>query len=124
MKKIFLVISIVAILAIVCSPALATSKSDLISQYKIGQFWPTSILIQDAPSEGGVPAYLCGSCDIPPGYAWIGGKFLPQPTPTPTIIPISDLGDLTGKTIFSSLLSDKQSFLDQVIRGGIFIKCC
>jgi hypothetical protein len=34
MKKIFLVISIIAILAIVCSPVLAISKADLISQYK------------------------------------------------------------------------------------------
>jgi hypothetical protein len=126
MKNLHLVFSIVIFLALVCSPAIAISKSDLISQYKIGQFWPTSIPVQDAPSEGGVPAYLCGSCDIPPGYAWIGGKLLPQPTPTPipTLVPISDLGDLTGKPIFLSVPSDKQSFLNQVNRGGMIIKCC
>jgi hypothetical protein len=39
-RKLYLVIGIVVILAIVCSPALAISKSDLISQYK-GQSSPT-----------------------------------------------------------------------------------
>jgi hypothetical protein len=40
MRKLYLVIGFVVILAIVCSPALAISKSDLISQYK-GQSSPT-----------------------------------------------------------------------------------
>ena len=43
MKPWPLLIGIVVILAIVCAPALAISKSDLISQYKAGQFWePTT----------------------------------------------------------------------------------
>jgi hypothetical protein len=40
MKKIYLAIGIVVILAFVCSPVLAISKADLISQYK-GQSSPT-----------------------------------------------------------------------------------
>ena len=39
MKPWPLLIGIVVILAMFCSPALAISKSDLIAQYKAGQFW-------------------------------------------------------------------------------------
>jgi hypothetical protein len=42
MKTWALIISIIVILAIFCSPALAISKSDLISQYKTGQFPETT----------------------------------------------------------------------------------
>jgi hypothetical protein len=38
MKKLYLVIGIVVILALVCSPVLAISKSELIAQYKTGYF--------------------------------------------------------------------------------------
>jgi hypothetical protein len=40
MKKLYLVIGIVVILALVCSPVLAMSKSDLIASYK-GSTTPT-----------------------------------------------------------------------------------
>jgi hypothetical protein len=38
MKNLYLIIGIVVILALVCSPVLAISKSELISQYKTGYF--------------------------------------------------------------------------------------
>jgi hypothetical protein len=38
MKNLYLIIGIVVILGLVCSPALAISKSELISQYKTGNF--------------------------------------------------------------------------------------
>jgi hypothetical protein len=51
MKNIRLVIGIVIILALVCSPALAISKADLISQY-MGQSSPTIL----TPNKESTPA--------------------------------------------------------------------
>jgi hypothetical protein len=41
-----------------------------------------------------VEATLCGSCDIPPGYAWIGGRLLLLPTTNPTLKTGEDLPGL------------------------------
>jgi hypothetical protein len=72
MKPWPVVISIVVILAIVCSPALAISKADLIASYK-GQSSPTILTpLYPAPSS-------------PTGFIWAYTKgSLPTNEPTPT----------------------------------------
>jgi hypothetical protein len=67
MKKIYLAIGIVVILAIVCSPALAISKSDLIASY---------------PRPGD---------DSKDGSVWIYIKGSIKPTPSPTMVSQADL---------------------------------
>jgi hypothetical protein len=92
MKNVHLVFSIVIFLALVCSPVLAISKSDLISFYK-GQSPAVPIPTPTVIPLKKVEATLCGSCDMPPGYAWIGGRLLLLPTTNPTL---KTGGDLPG----------------------------
>jgi hypothetical protein len=61
MKKLYLVIGIVVILALVCSPALAISKSDLISYYK-GQSAPAMPI--PTPTATPTPTSLTGTGTI------------------------------------------------------------
>jgi len=106
MKPWPLFIGILFILAMFCAPALAISKSDLISQYKAGQFsgpttptpTPTPTVIPttmptQAPGQGttfGTPDY---SRWLPMNYSSKypdGGSIVPDiptPDPTPTVIP-------------------------------------
>ncbi len=91
MKTWPLFVSIVIILAIVCSPALAISKADLISQYKgqsaptIPTWTPTPIPTKPTPTP--TPPTLDISPIIPASYPHIPAsyyewsKFPPEPTP-------------------------------------------
>jgi hypothetical protein len=66
MKTRGVVIVIILILALLCSPALAISKSALISQYQTGQFWtpvptptPTGQVIPfESPPTPKIPSWL------------------------------------------------------------------
>jgi hypothetical protein len=101
MKKLYLVISIVVILAIVCSPVLAISKGDLISYYKV-QSVPTIPAPTSTPTATLSPfpfgdKYPLGEVgdkypfiradtyypQIPASY-YEYSKF-PEPTPAPTM---------------------------------------
>ena len=88
MKTWHLFVSIVVILAIVCSPALAISKSELISQYKTGNFpGPTT------PTP--IPTVI--------------------PTTGPTNIPT---GAGTGALFVNSYPCDADVYLDGELKGG------
>ena len=73
MKTWPLIISIIVILAFVCSPALAIGKSDLISQYKAGYFpgpttlTPTPVLTPSTPSWYPKPTPTFPSAHVPEG---------------------------------------------------------
>jgi hypothetical protein len=101
MKKIFLVISIIAILAIVCSPVLAISKADLIASY--GQSAPTVTPPSKLP-------FLNVITDDRSQW-WQPTK--PMPTPTPTPITTSD--ELT--IWVNSTPSQAWVFIDGSCRG-------
>jgi hypothetical protein len=66
MKNLGLVIGIVMILALVCSPALAISKADLISQYK-GQSSPTipTPILTSTPTPTSTPTTITTSNPLP-----------------------------------------------------------
>jgi hypothetical protein len=82
MKKLYYVISIVVILALVCSPVLAVSKADLISQYK-GQSSPTILTPIPTPTPAPTP-YIPSYPYIPESYdEW--SKFPAPPEPTPNV---------------------------------------
>jgi hypothetical protein len=135
MKSWLLIVCIFVIFTIVCLPVLAISKADLIAYYRTTPESPahpdnnqnptitkytgpycTQSCFCKRPSDGAIVSCICGAVDTSMYYRVITTCYNLTPTPTPTIVPISDLGDLTGKPIFSSVPSDKQSFLYQVIR--------
>ena len=114
MKPWPLFIGILFILAMFCAPALAISKSDLISQYKAGQFSgpttptptptviPTTVPTQ-APSNWYYPIYYpsviehrpCEDCD-PSSMNCI--LCTPVPTQAPSIWPYPIVTDSSIKT--------------------------
>ena len=98
MKTWPLIIGILVILALLCSPVLAISKSDLISQYQkgaySGQTPPTSIPTSHTPSWYITPT---------PTPVW--GPIIPVPTPVSTPIPIpvgsiSVISDPAGALVY------------------------
>jgi hypothetical protein len=65
MKAGSLIISIIVILALVCSPALSISKSDLLSQYKIGQFPGPTTPIPNPTQTHQVPSWYIAPTPTP-----------------------------------------------------------
>jgi hypothetical protein len=129
MKPWPLLIGIVVILGIFCSPGLAViSKSDLISQYKAGQFWepvtpaptptptviPTTVPTQ-APGQGttsGTPDYSRWLTMRYRSMITDDGSYI-TPTPTPTVIPTTM--PTPAPPIWSSPVSyTKSSYLDSL----------
>ncbi len=108
MKPWPLLIGIVVILAMFCTPAIAISKSDLISQYKAGgssgSTPPTSTPTPHIPSWYITPTPA-------PGF----GPILPSPTPTPTQVPTGS--GTTGTLLVTSNPTGATVYLDGVYKG-------
>jgi len=90
MKILRLVIGIVVILAIVCSPALAISISDLFAQYQ-GHSVPTTPIPTDTPTFGAHELYppVAARTLLPSYYKWSKpfARHAPGPYPNGTIGP-------------------------------------
>jgi hypothetical protein len=87
MKKLYLVISIVVILAIVCSPAIAISKSDLIASYK-GQSSPT--ILTPIPTSTPTPTVTPPTLDINDRFRMMYGYPLVPGPPFPSLESLSE----------------------------------
>jgi hypothetical protein len=94
MKTWTVIIGIVVILAIVCSPALAISKADLIASYK-GQSAPTIPIVVPIPvptqapgqiTTFGTPLSMPASYPCIPASYYKYSKFSAPPEPTPAPI--------------------------------------
>jgi hypothetical protein len=120
-----LLIGIIVILAIVSSPVLAISKSDLISYYK-GQSAPS----QDKPNNSDTfspiivwpttptPTPLLPSWFVPSPLPWKNDSPSVKPTIIPTTTPTqSPLGTGTGTLLVTSTPTGAPVYLDGVYKG-------
>jgi hypothetical protein len=105
MKTLSLISVIIVILALVCSPVLAISKTDLISQYK-GQSSPT--ILPPIPTPSHIPSWY-----ITPTPTPVWGPVIPFPTPAPTQVPT---GSGTG-TLLVTPGFGARVYLDGELKG-------
>ncbi len=77
MKKLYLVIGIVVILALVCSSTIAVSKSDLIAQYK-GQSSPTILTPNPTPTVTPPTLDIYDRFRRTTGNTWVPGPPYPS----------------------------------------------
>jgi len=133
MKTLRLIFGIVVILALVCSPALAITKSEIITSYQD----------LNIPAKGFVPVRTCGNCSPPPTsimlqadliasyrdqnpkpyvYSYDNGTYISRTTGE-----VEDYNHDLAKSLESLpdwhtwITFDKQTVLNERIR---FIKCC